>query len=106
MPETPQEYAARIAERNRVDAYMSQKLAERRASMQGTNRPITDEQLATHRANEVKSWFTPPVIQFLARILGAQPFAGQPNAQQSQVLQDPRTQQLQQQVQGNPLRLQ
>jgi hypothetical protein len=52
MPESPKEMAARIAERNRVDAYMKQKLTERREAAQPHNHPAVQKlanDLASHK---------------------------------------------------------
>jgi hypothetical protein len=103
MQETKEEYEARIAERKRVDEFISKKLAERRAYFDNVNKPLTTQELAMHKANEVRTWFTPPAMQALAHLLGAQPIADQPTPDQKKVLQNPQTKQLQQQTQGSGL---
>lgn len=91
MPETKQAEAARIAERNRVDAFMQNALAKQRAAgVKVGGSPNTSLDVDTqHNANNVRQWFTPPALQAAAKAMGAQAIGDKPTADQIKQLQKP-----------------
>ena len=80
MAESQAEYNARIAERNRVETFMAQKLAERRAALIAKNMPIQPmseaekmNQQTMLNAQEWRTDMAPPGLVNLLRSLFAYP---------------------------------